>query len=510
MQFTMAAVVVVSAGLFYSEQFLRHEHVENLYTSALTKHDASARPILRAAVQQDAESDRPNPKYLWALAEREEDDKVLETYERAFALNPRNPQLALRYGVRLFQEESYAAARDRLHDAYIGDRENALPAYLEAAALAALSDRREGLEEALAMVARNNGTGHPVVFPQPLWIQDLPRSGNVYAHLQRRIIEDCAAPLIDLTLRARRIVEDDLAENRGLTWVPGLRALEEMGRRLALGEPPGGLQAMRGASVQLEALRLQERLSQLDGESPGEALIARRLRIEEQIRPVLEEFENTRDERIEQSVRMYSLPIRMTFELMLMVWLALGAAFFWALPQRGVKAFWSIPHSRTAIAVALGAMAGVLLLYLAMALAASTGANPATWTGLFVAAWRLLAIALGIFAVAYPAFALPTVAKVTEDLKGESDFDLAVATARKDRRRAHAVLTYRYTGLLLGCLVVAICLWGIGHRIAASYYPHQIEVLATGLESEEAVVMERVHGLLRGSEGGSGDLVSRN
>src|SRR5690606_25914956 len=106
---------------------------------------------------------------------REEEDRVLETYERAFAINPRNPSLAVRYGVRLFQEGHFAEARDRFHDAVVGGVENALPTYLEAAAVAAAGERREALEEALAIVARVNGAGKPVVFPQPLWVQDLPR-----------------------------------------------------------------------------------------------------------------------------------------------------------------------------------------------------------------------------------------------------------------------------------------------------------------------------------------------
>jgi len=502
LQLSIGALVVICGGLFFSEQYLKHDHVETLYNAALSKHDASARPMLRAAVLQDAESERPNPKYLWALAEREEEDKVLETYARAFALNPKNPNLAMRYGVRLFQEEEFAAARDRFHDAVVGDIENALPSYLEAAAIAAAGDRREALEEALALVARVNGAGKPVLFPQPLWVQDLPRRGNVHAHLQRRVIEDCAAPLIDLTLRVRRQVEEDFAEGRGLTWTTGLRALEEMGRRTALAEPPGGLQAMRGAGIQLEALRLQERLVQLDGDGPAEALLTRRLRIEEQVRPSLEAFENTRDARIEQSVRMYSLPIRMTFELIFFLAAALAAAFLWSLPQRRIKAFWTIPLGGTAKAVAVGGMACILLLYLSMALSAAAGADPDSWTPVYVGSWRLLTIALVGFAVFYPAFALPSTTAVTAIHREESDYDLILATARKERRQAHAVMTYRYTGILLGCVVVAVCLWGVGHRVGASYYPHQIEVLATGLESTEAELMERVHALLKTAENG--------
>lgn len=502
LQLSIAAVVVISAGLWYSEQSLKHDHVENLYNYALTKHDASARPLLRSAVQQDAESERPNPKYLWALAEREEEDRVLETYARAFALNPKNPNLALRYGVRLFQEGQYAEARDRFHDAAVADSENALAAYLEAAAIAAAEDRREAMEESLAMLARVNGTGKSVVFPQPLWIQDLPRRGNVHAQLQRRVIEDCAAPLVDLALRARRMVEDDLAEGRGLTWATGLRAMEEMGRRLALADPPGGLQAMRGAGIQLEALRLQERLVQLDGDSPMEALLTRRLRIEEQVRPALESFEDTRDQIIQQSVQMYSLPIRMTFELGGLFVLALTAGFLWSFPQRRVKSYWTIPIGGGAKAVMVASGVAVLLLYLVIAFAASAGADPGAWSPVLIAAWRLLAFALIAFAVVYPAFVLPSAAAVTEDLREDSDFDLALAQARRERRQAHAVMAYRYAGILLGCFIVSICLWGVGHRVAASYYPHQIEVLATGLEVEEAQVMERVHAVLLAPDGG--------
>lgn len=506
LQLTVFSLVIVSVGLFYSEQFLRHEHVENLYTSALTKHDASARPILRAAVLQDAESERPNPKYIWALAEREEEDRILETYARAFALNPRNPQLATRYGVRLFLEEQFGEARDRFHDAVVADIENALPSYLEAAAIAASDDRRESLEQALALVARVNGSGNAVQFPKPLWIQDLPRRGNVHAHLQRRVIEECLAPLLDLTLRVRERVEEDLLEGRGLAWATGLNALEEMGRRLALGAPPGGLQAIRGASIQLEAIRLQERLAQLDSGRANQEILSRRLRIEEQVRPVLLAFEDTRDARIEASVRAYSIPLQMTFELLLYMSLALFAGFLWALPQRGVKAFWTISLGRTAVIAVASGIGGVLLFYLVMALLAGLGVSPEWWGRPTAFLWRLLAGVLVGFSVLYPAFRLPAAAVVARsgDSSGTPD-DLLLSQARRERRRAHAVMTYRLLGLVLGGMVVAVCVWGIGHRVVASYYPHQVEVLATGLEQEEAAMMERIRGYLEQSGRGDRD-----
>ena len=203
------ACIAVAIMLWFSERYLRYELVESQYIAALTLEPESARAMLRQVVKRDAAlRESPTPKYLAALAEREEADLVLPTYERACKADPNNPFTAMRYGCRLFMAERFAEAYAQFQRAGSLPPDNAWAFYLEAAALPFLKPEAEvDLGESLAILAKANSSGAPLMAPRPLWTSAMPERGLWYEKLRRHIADEFCAPLyryVDLVMRQAR------------------------------------------------------------------------------------------------------------------------------------------------------------------------------------------------------------------------------------------------------------------------------------------------------------------
>ena len=53
-------------------------------------------------------------------------------------------------------------------------------------------------------------------------------------------------------------------------------------------------------------------------------------------------------------------------------------------------------------------------------------------------------------------------------------------------------LRYRYCGVVLGVFLITVSFWTVGYRITSGLYPWQVDLLTTGLISEEAAVVAQV------------------
>src|SRR5690554_2791077 len=143
---------------------------------SVTLDEPSARAILRNVVRRDSEqNDRPTPRYLNALAEIEEVDAMAEAYASAYMREPNNAFLVISYGCYLFHEGQYREARERFREAGILPPNNALPRYLEAAALSLSLDDEDDFSEVLTLIVRTNNSGDPILFPEPPWHHTLPK-----------------------------------------------------------------------------------------------------------------------------------------------------------------------------------------------------------------------------------------------------------------------------------------------------------------------------------------------
>lgn len=500
-RFSVAAVVAFTFSLWFSEGYLRYDKTESQYRMALTLPTDSARAILRNVVKRDSETGEvPNGKYVEALASIEEVDMVLSRYEQAYRLNPGNPFLIINFGCRLFQDGRYKEARERFREAGIQPIPNALPRYLEAAALVAPTSPQDDLSEAVAILARTNSSGVEIVFPQPLWHSSLPARGVWYAQLRRDIADRCCAPLYllknVLVSRARNQIETGQVRD----WDSWLEKLQTMGERL-VGTPqsePANLgvsQAVAGIQIQLDTVNQRRRISEIVRGAPDTALITQSIKLEDALRQ-LNAFEGSRKELIDGHRVLVQLPLKLsagTAGLLLIVYFI---ALFLNRLMKADRSSWTVPHSRAGMGAA-GFCLMILLLLLFVILALEQGGRDApAWRQGVTLVWWVVVCGLIVFGVVYPLLSLGQLrfgVDSSETLyRGEGN----AGKASHDRRLGYLALMRRYYGILFGSFICMLCFWIIGHRLLVSLYPMHVELLVTGLESEEYEVVRKIQEML--------------
>ena len=515
-RFCVTACVLLAVMLWLSERYLRFELTESQYIAALTLPTESARAILRSVVKRDAaQHESPTPKYLEALAEREEEDNILPTYEKAYKLDPSNEFLVLRYGCALFAAGRYAEARNRFREAALLPTENALPKYLEAAALAFTDPAQGDLTASLALVARANTGDVPVEFPAPLWSSELPARGVWYDKLRRGIADECCAPLYKYADLVLSQAKHQIALRRVQYWDSWLSTLETMGQRLCTGKQTGAIQATAGIRFQLRALEQREAIARIEsGGTETEtisALAARRQELAEALAK-LDEFESHRDQRIAAARPAYTLPLELCWKTVALGFLAYLLTWTLGRVLRTDRTAWALPHAPMGIWALAGAGAAFFALLCTMSLLRPSGLQ----VTVVRLVWYFIVVVVFLFGMAYPKFALDKVARMIppavplsalpEDLETSAP-EADIAGRKRDAvpnppsrwwyRRAFVSYGRRYYGILAGLVLCAISVWVILYWVVFSLYPFQVELLAPGLEGQEIQVVQQAISLLK-------------
>lgn len=493
----VVSMALLTGMLWFTERFLRYEHAERLYLSALTLEKPSARVMLLEAIKTDRESrDQPTPKYYQALAVREEDDIALGRYAEAYTLDPRNSLFALLYGAKLFIMGRPKDAAVVFQNAAAHPPQNALPIYLEAACLAQTARDTGGMNEAMVLVARANNSGNPIVLPKPLWSAAMPRDGYWYANLSREIADAISAPLYHFT---DRIIEAARREAEGDQMIAAESWLDQlliMGERLVLNsEPPGTLIAMTGLHVQARCIDEMEKLRNSIGEPLNTEYIERRVNVRH-AQEIVQEFELKRDSRIEQEIREYRRSFILLFEG--------GACLFGAylIVVLGYKitglrkSTWALAHSAVGKGVMAGGAAGVLVLLTAFSSFRVVAGTHTEYAEAVEKVWWGLIITLIAFGVLYPALTLTSVSEVSRKTGRPEEMEDMTRLARAAYRRAYMALVVRYYGVLAGLYVCAGCFWIIAYRVLTGLYPWQIKLLASGLLDDEIEIIRRAVNML--------------
>lgn len=497
---SVIACVFLVVMLWVTERHLRYELSESQYQAALTLEPESARVLLRYAVKRDTETrEAPSPRYVAALAEREESDLVLPTYEKAYRLDPDDGFLALRYGCRLFIAEHYAEARERFREAGLQPPPNALPGYLEAAALAMAQPPDKDLSEPLALVAKTNSSGKDVAIPEPLWARGMPTGGLWHMQLQRQIADECCAPLYKfieiVTAQAKRRI----AVKEVRDWDTWLVTIQDMGQRLMAKPSLSILQTIAGIRIQIAALDLRIAISEGERGAPDSALVERRTRLSSAM-ALLTGFEDRRDTLIAAEVAKYRHPVDLCWKTLVVVGGVYLLVYLLAHATRAKRHAWTISHSSAGLAILCGAPAVLFCLLLAATVLQHvnpTGVqeSPPWLRTLHVVWWTVVSFALAL-GVAYPFAAIPGVNRVLH-ARGLTDIAPEVRhAARRAHRMAHISLMRRYYGVLFGQMMCVACAWTIVYRIAVSLYPWQTKLLASGLGYEETQVVKQALSLL--------------
>ena len=502
-RYCVTACVLLAVLLWFSERYLRVELTECQYQAALTLEPESARAILRQVVKRDAELHaKPTSRYLAALAEREEIDKVLPTYEKAYRAAPSDSNVTLRYGCRLFKAGKFKEARERFREAALQDPGNALPAYLEAAAMyfAELgSAQKDDPSSSLALIAKTNSSGEMVTFPAPLWAQTLPMHGYWYARLRRESVTECCAPLYQFCDAIIQHAQIEIKQKELRSWDNWLATIGEMGKRLSIGKTNGETQLLGGArqstaGIQFQIAAIKERLaiSEVRHGQRDADLSTLLVKLEKALEEI-NAFEASREDSIKSSRSRYTFPLHLC-------WKTAGLSILFLILLRCLcrllrvrRAGLTLSHSALARYVLLG---GFILLFVILILCGYLQRRPeVSWMVPVSVAWWSIAALMGLFGLIYPQLRLPriSVTAAAHNLK-ETDTEDLKKLARY-RRDACLVLMARYYGIYVGILLCVIALWTLEYRILFTVYPWQLELLVTGMEQEEAAVLVHAFGL---------------
>lgn len=492
-RYCVSAFVLLTFFMWLSELFLRPGQTERLYLSGITLPRESSRVLFEAAIKADRKSGDPlTPKYIQALAVRQEDDVALPFYEEAWSLDKTNSFFAIRYGSRLFLLGQSSRAVEKFRAARAHPPANALPRYLEAAAGAHAGKNEDALRAAMVVVARTNNAGEEVIFPRPLWYSRYPETGTQYAWLSREVITESTAPLYHLANQVVGAVSQQIVSNQtqhSRTW---LEQIERMGERiLTSSEPKGTLQALAGTTIQLQAVQKLEELEAHEGREADEALIETRVKLVKALE-ILTDFENSRAERLERIERQYTYPVKLSS---LGIALLLGS-YLLALTAHKIlrlrKSAWALAHSTLGKWV-LGI--GIATLFLLLELLTALQQIPATqeeYAKAIATVWWAVVGVLIFFGGLYPGLTLSTPEEVSRKSGRLEEMPHTIRLARQAYRRVYAAMVVRYYGILSGVSMCMVCVWIISYRIMHGLYPWQVNLLSDGLLGEELVVVQQI------------------
>ncbi len=491
------ATLGLTASLYFSEHYLRYGMSEVQYRMALTHEDDSQRAILRNVVRRDAEDhDIPTPKYVAALAYIEEEDLVLERYAQAIELAPDDTELLTVYGCKLFQMGDHKGARRIFRDAGLKTTDNALPDYLQAAAIAASSSSEEDFRTAVALIARTNDSKEAIVFPKPLWHDSLPRRGYWYYDLQFEMEKLCAAPLYTLKNIVAKRVQTELREGTGQGVESWIYPLQMLGERLVgqPGEVAGSFTTSRvlaGLNIQEVAVQLRQQVLERNGANPNDQLASRAAALRDAVSLVVQFEERQKDVEITRK-RVVARPVYMAF---LGAFLLASACLLAILLNR---VFNTDRNARALRQTGGGirALAAWILVLSLILFSGAMGAYDATLSLVASGLWVVSILVIIVIAFVYPALVLPSATSVCQSFVAEPSYSITVLEARRSRRRAYLSLAGRYLNIALGVYCCLLCVWVLSFRILHGLYPSDTKFLVDGLSTEVQPLVKSIFLLL--------------
>ncbi len=492
------AVVLLTGFMYFSERFLSPSPADRLYLSGITLPRDSSRVLLQSAIKTDASSgESPTAKYTQALAVRQEDDIALETYAKAWKLDPTNSMFAVRYGSRLFILGQPAEAAEILSSAIESPPPNALPRYLEAAAIARTGNDPDTLRRAMVAVSRTNNAGESVIFPKPFWYSGYPNTGKQYALLSRGIFDESCAPLYQLSQRVISHVHSQILANQTQNAKTWLEQIQRMGKRLLEdSEPKGSLQAIAGLTIMQQATQLRAELEAQGGRDTDDALIETRVKLDAAL-SLLNDFENARTNRLAVIETEYFLPLRLAaFGIAL-----LFSAYMLALTAHKIlrlrKTSWAMPHGALGKWIlGIGITTLFLLLQSLTALQHIPDAQEG-YAGAVSTIWWAVVGVLVVFGFLYPALTLSPPEEVARKSGRLEEMAHTIRLARQAYRKVYAAMVVRYYGILSGVSMCMICAWVLSYRMINALYPWQVNLISDGLLGEEYELVEQVLAMMR-------------
>lgn len=507
---SVVAIIMSAAALWFAENYLRYDLGESQYLAALSLNEESARPLLRNVVKRDTEQNEvPSVRYVEALAEIEEPGLELQRFEQAYKLDRKNSILIVKYGCQLFANKQYREARERFREAGVQPPKNALPRYLEAAALAATTRPEDSLADTIALLARTNNTLDPVIFPKPLWHESLPKNSALYAEKRRTQVDRVLAPLYHfsniLIERAERALEEGVYQD----WDSWLEQFQAMGARLvstaeAEEENIGVSQSLAGIHFQQEALRLRNEIRRLqygvELDGYREYMVGLQT-----ARETLIGAEARRNAQVQAAETTLTKPLGLVWRLLALCFAALVVSAVLYRFSDHDRVLWTVPQPRAMylfLGLGLPALLSNLLLFQLLAPEPGSTAflvTQAGWWGI----GGLLILAGWVYPPLYIAGRKGTSIKSAPEHSETTDpSDESESQSADDETESYLAaslaLSRRYFGLLLGLYIMAVCVWFIGFRLMKDVYPVQLHFLTPGFLDQELEAVRQVQQMLQG------------
>lgn len=243
-RYLIFSVVILTFCLWFSDRYLRFDLDETKYRVALTLEKESARPIMRniatKVLSNPALLDDPRySQYLEFLALIEEDDVAQKLYQDIHNISNINISFLINYITKLYFFEDYNKARDLIKEAQTLPPSNSLLGYIETAMVITPGTTDEKtFAEGISIIAKENRSGNPAVFPEPYWHNTLPKYTYSFYIQKYNILNHCLAPLYRVSSDILKQAETDLSQNNIQSLQIWLEELFLMGKKIGMSITP--------------------------------------------------------------------------------------------------------------------------------------------------------------------------------------------------------------------------------------------------------------------------------
>jgi hypothetical protein len=469
--------------LCFSELQLKYSQPESLYINALTLPRDSSRVFLVQAIRLDKErNETQNPKYSKALAVREENDKVLQSFPEALELDSEDVLFRIRYVSRLLAMGRPFLALEQIaqiEELDAGKSSNALTGYLKAAAIIMKGDRKSAIRAAMIEIARTNNSTAKVVYPTPFWFSEYPKTGKQYADHTREIADEVLTPLrlllrLSLSEMKREIRNGNTTEIR--TWI---QELNLMGIQIYEDSETAGVrQALFGIQCQLRMNELTQKVNANSVESDLNALIEEKIRLEDML-GLLNDFESKRP----GSIQLESRKISQSTSLAVVTWIVSFLLWLLFVFQ---NAFWSPYQESWTIPIGIYGKIIIATGILFISIVLITMVNFSMKDGYIAEFWdstsEIWKYSVGIFFIVglfYPFYLLSDYPSLKYAKRGDSFYSRILSSVPKFS--SWALVTRRYYGLVFGWYTILMCLSIIAYFLIFRLFPWQFNLISNGL-----------------------------
>ncbi|HOK09629.1 MAG TPA: hypothetical protein PLT82_10500 [Candidatus Hydrogenedens sp.] len=270
-KYIIASTILLTFCLWFSDRYLRLDLDETKYRIALTLENESARPILRSIAQKystnsELKNDSRYLQYLEFLASIEEGEEVIKLYDQIYQSSTYNVSFLINYGCRLYLLGKYEQAQRIFKEAEAFTPSNSLIEYLESATIInPLVNDETIFEHGISIIAKNNRSERPIIYPKPFWHPTLPTNTYLFYMRREECINRCISPIYRLSSDILNKINTESKHNKAhhkKTWLEELYLMgEKIGSAVDINSEYRFFTAMLSLKIKKDVLELYKNVS---------------------------------------------------------------------------------------------------------------------------------------------------------------------------------------------------------------------------------------------------------